>query len=179
MWLTILAVVLLIAAIAGGIVMTTVGLPGNWVIVLAAAFYAVVVTGNSRLTLSWYGVGTVTLFAIVGELAELLAGALGVARAGGSRRAITLGLIGSVSGGIAGLVIGVPVPVVGSLIAGVLGACLGAFAGAVLGERWRGRDYDHSFSVGQAAFWGRMLGTVSKLTVSFLMALVLLFALVW
>jgi uncharacterized protein YqgC (DUF456 family) len=179
MWLTILAVVLLIAAIAAGIVMTTVGLPGNWVIVLAAALYAVVVDGDSRLALSWYGVGTVVLLAIVGELAELLAGALGVARAGGSRRAMALGLIGSVLGGIGGMIIGLPIPLIGSLIAGVLGACLGAFAGAVLGERWRGRDLDQSLPVAQAAFWGRMLGTVSKLTVSLMMALVLLVALVW
>ena len=42
---------------------------------------------------------------------------------------------------------------------------LGALAGAMLGESWKGRDLDHGWLVGQAAFWGRLLGTAGKLAV--------------
>ena len=36
--------------------------------------------------------------------------------------------------------------------------------GAMLGECWKGRSLDTSWQVGQAAFWGRLLGTAGKLT---------------
>ena len=58
--------------------------------------------------------------------------------------------------------VGAPIPVIGQLVAAVLLAALGALGGAVLGERWKGRDFDESFRVGEAAFWSRMVGTLGK-----------------
>ena len=49
-----------------------------------------------------------------------------------------------------------------SVVAALLGASLGAMAGAVAGERWKGRTLDESMEVGNAAFWGRLLGTMGK-----------------
>ena len=75
-----------------------------------------------------------------------------------------LALAGSLAGSLLGAVIGLPIPLIGSVVAIVLGAGLGALGGAMLGECWKGRSLDTSWQVGQAAFWGRLLGTAGKLT---------------
>ena len=76
-----------------------------------------------------------------------------------------MALAGSLAGSLLGAVIGLPIPLIGSVIAIVLGAALGALGGAMLGEYWKGRTLDIGWQVGQAAFWGRLLGTAGKLTV--------------
>lgn len=177
MWLTILEVILFVAVLITGLGCTLIGLPGNWLMVLAAIIYRLVgPTAESRLFISWYAIGAVVALALLGEAGEILAGALGVAKVGGSRRAVALALAGSVLGGIAGLVITLPIPF-GFLIGPIIFAGLGAFAGAVLGERSHGKDLDESLPVGHAAFWGRLLGTTSKLFIGVAIAVVLIGAL--
>ena len=46
----------------------------------------------------------------------------------------------------------------------------------MLGESWKGRDFDASLQVGKAAFIGRILGTVAKMIVSSIMVAVALAA---
>ena len=75
----------------------------------------------------------------MGEVVEILAAALGVARAGGTRRGVLMALGGSLVGGVLGILVGLPIPLVGSVVAAVLFAALGAMAGAVLGEVSAGR----------------------------------------
>lgn len=154
---------LLILTLLVGWILTVLAMPGNWLMVGAVAAYAWLGPTTGRLAIGWETVAAMTVVALLGELAEFLAGMFGVARAGGSRRSAVLALVGSLAGGLIGIVVGVPVPVVGQLIAAVAFAGCGAAIGAVLGEQWAGRDIDGSIRVGAAAFWGRLLGTLAKM----------------
>ena len=137
----------------------------NWLNAAAVVCYVWLFPVGQRLSISWWVVSAVLLLAVAGEVLELVAGAAGARRVGGSRRSAVLALAGSLAGSLVGAVIGLPIPIIGSLAAIVLGAALGALGGAMLGESWKGRDVDHGWQVGQAAFWGRLLGTAGKLAV--------------
>ena len=151
-----------------------VGLPGNWLIVVTAAIYAWLIADGSRAALGWQAVALLVVLALLGELVEFLAGAMGAAKAGGSRRGTVLAIVGSLVGGIVGLFVGIPIPVIGSLVSAILFGGLGAMVGAFLGESWKGRDFDTSIQIGKAAFIGRLLGTVGKQIVCTLMVIVAL-----
>ncbi len=161
-----LYIILLFAALALGWFMTLLSMPGNWVMIAAAAVYAYFIPDESRFDIRWVTVGILIGLALLAEVLELAAGALGAARAGGSKRGAVLAAIGSMVGALAGAFVGVPIPVVGSVIAAILFAGLGALAGAMLGESWKGRGLEESWKVGQAAFWGRLLGTLAKTTIA-------------
>lgn len=160
LWATLLLIVLAVCWM-----LTLLGMPGNWLMVAAAAGYAILIPAESSLAIGWVTVIVLLVLAALGELLEFLAGALGVTKAGGSRRGALLALAGSLIGGAVGLFVGVPIPVVGPLFGAVLFAGGGAFVGALLGEQWKGRDLDESLKIGEAAFWGRLLGTVAKTAV--------------
>jgi uncharacterized protein YqgC (DUF456 family) len=162
-----------------GWVLNVFGLPGNWTNCVAVALYAYLIPSEHRVWVSWWVVGAVLLLAILGEVVETFASAAGTAKVGGSRRGAVLSVFGSFIGGIAGIFIGFPIPVVGSLIAVILFAGVGALGGAMLGEFWKGRDWDTTWQVGEAAFWGRLLGTVGKIALGSVIVVLVLFALVW
>jgi hypothetical protein len=82
------------------------------------------------------------------------------------------------TGGILGLFVGAPAPVIGSMLAAVLLAALGALAGAMMGEIWKGRPLSDSWTIGKAAFWGRLFGTLAKTTIGAVMVAVVTAALV-
>jgi len=172
-WAFLLAVVLFAAW-----VLTLLGMPGNWLMVAAVVVYVLLMPAASPVAVGWGVVVGLIVLAGLGELMEFLAGAAGASRAGASRRGVLLALVGSLVGAVVGLFVGLPIPIVGSLVGAVLFAGLGAFAGAVLGEQWKGRDLDESLRVGNAAFWGRLLGTVAKTAVGAAMVAVTLVALV-
>lgn len=172
-WAVLLVLVLLLSW-----VLTLLGMPGNWLMVAAAIGYVLLVPAESPVAIGWVTVIVLLALAGVGELLEFLAGALGVTKAGGSKRGTVLALVGSLVGGVIGLFVGVPIPIVGPLFGAVLLAGAGAFVGAVLGERWKGREFDESMKIGQAAFWGRLLGTVAKSAVGAIMVVSAIIALV-
>lgn len=145
------------------------GLPGNWLMVISAAGYVWLVPEDSPVAFGWPPVVALVVLAIVGEIVELVAGAAGVTKVGGSRRGAVLAIVGSIAGSLVGVFVGLPIPVVGSLVAAVLFGAVGALVGAFLGESWRGRDFDASLTVGKAAFIGRVLGTVGKMIVCTIM----------
>ena len=167
---------LLILVVCWGL--TLLGMPGNWIMLGAAIGYLFLVPADSPVAIGWFTILALLILATLGELLEFLAGALGVAKAGGSKRGAILALVGSIVGGIAGLFVGLPVPIVGSLLGAVLLAGIGAFAGAVVGEQWKGRDLDESMKIGHAAFWGRLLGTVAKSAVGAIMVGAVLIAMI-
>jgi hypothetical protein len=171
---------LLVAVLAACWVLTLLGMPGNWLMVLAAATHAYFIPAGSHAhgMVGWKVVAALAVLAAVGEGVELVAGALGVARAGGSRRAALLALLGSVLGALLGIVSGMPIPVVGSVVAAVLFAALGAMAGAILGETWAGRGRDASWRVAKRAFWGRLAGTLTKVLLGAVMIAVVVAALI-
>jgi uncharacterized protein YqgC (DUF456 family) len=168
---------LMFLVLLGGWALNLFGLPGNWLNVAAAAVYAWLVPGQHRLSISWWVVGAALVLAILGELFEFLAGAMGAAKVGGSRRGAVLAIFGSLVGGVLGATIGVPIPVIGSIVGILLFAGLGAMAGAIAGEFWKGRDWETSIKIGHAAFWGRLLGTAGKLAVGTLIVGIVLAAL--
>ena len=171
--------IVLCLLVAVGWVLTLLGLPGNWLIVAAGAAYARLVPSESSLDIGWQPIVALAVLAVVGELVELLAAACGVSRVGGSRRSAVLALVGSITGGIVGMFVGLPIPIVGSLVAAVLFAGVGALAGAMIGEEWKGRDFEHSWEVGKAAFWGRLAGTLGKTLIASVMVVVAIGALVF
>jgi len=114
-----------------------------------------------------------------GEVVEFIASAAGVGRMGGSRRSAVLAMAASILGAGLGALVGVPIPIVGPFVGILAGAGLGALVGAVIGESWKGRDAQHCLRVGQAAFWGRLLGTFGKLLVGSVMVAVVVAALIW
>lgn len=165
--MTIFFAILLTTVLLASWWLTVFGLPGNWVMVAATTVYAILVPAAS---IGWKTVLVLCVLASLGELLELLAGAAGTARAGGSKRGAVLALLGSIIGSVVGVVVGIPIPIVGSIIAALLFAGIGATTGAMLGEIWIGKDLDKSWQVGKAAFWGRLLGTMSKLLIGAVMA---------
>jgi uncharacterized protein len=154
-------VVLLILVLAAGWCMTLLSLPGNWVMVVAIALFAWLAPSGGP-DISWQTVVAVLVLAVLAELLELAASALGASRAGGSRRGAVLAIVGSMVGALIGAAVGVPIPFVGSLVAAILFAGIGALVGAMLGETWKGRTLAESWKVGQSAFWGRLLGALAK-----------------
>jgi len=153
-----------------------VALPGNWICVLLVALYAWLGPESGRAAIG-YGVVLVCFaLALVGEVIEFAAGALGAKRAGASRKATLYSIIGSVCGAIAGALIGVPIPVVGPILAAILFGGLGAAAGAMYGEWSGGRAWKENFTVGQATFWGRTFGTLGKFAAGAVIVLLVIIA---
>ena len=177
--MNILAAMALALLVVAGWFAQLVGLPGNWLIVAVVAAYAWWIPPDASTAIGFDTVIALIALAVIGELAEFAAAALGVTRAGGSRRGAVLALVGSMIGGVVGLFVGLPIPIVGSLAAAIVFGGLGALAGAILGESWKGRDFDSSLEIGKAAFIGRVLGTVAKLIVGTIMVVVTFGALVF
>lgn len=173
LWALLLVIVVALSWLA-----QLVGLPGNWFIVAAVACYTWWVGPDVSTAVDWYTVIALIVLATAGELIELAASAMGVAKVGGSRRGVVLAIVGSIIGSIVGVFVGIPVPVVGSLIAAVLFGGIGALVGAFLGESWHGHDFDTSLEIGKAAFVGRLLGTLGKLAAGTIMVVVTYAALV-
>jgi uncharacterized protein YqgC (DUF456 family) len=158
--------------------LTLLGMPGNWLMVVATAVYAWLVPAPSTAGLGWKTVVALVVLAALGEIVELLAAALGVAKAGGSRRGALLALAGSILGALVGIFVGLPIPLIGSVVAAVLFAGLGAMAGAVLGETSVGRDADATWRIAKLAFWGRLAGTLGKIILGAVMIALVMAALV-
>lgn len=165
---------LFVLVLGVGWLLTLLSLPGNWLIVAAAAGYAWLVPDGSRWDLSWPLVGVTAALAVVGEVIEGAASALGVRRLGGSRRGAFLSVVFSFIGAIVGTG-AIPIPVVGTL----LGACLGAMAGAVVGETWKGTDPTATDAIGKAAFWGRLWGALAKIVIACAMVAVAAIGALW
>ncbi len=152
------------------------GMPGNWLVLAAAAVYAWLAPAESPIAFGWKPVVALLVLAALGELVEFLAGAAGVSKAGGSRRGAVLAILGSITGGLVGVVVGVPIPLVGPIIAALLFASLGAMAGAAVGEIWVGRDAGATWRIAKLAFWGRLAGTLGKIIVGAAMIAVVIAA---
>jgi hypothetical protein len=168
---------LLILVLLASWLLNWLGLPGNWLIVMVTAVYAYFVPAGSPGAIGWYTVMALLVLAVLGEILEFVAGAMGVAKLGGSRRGAVMALVGSFIGAIVGVVIGLPIPLVGSIVAAVLLASVGALIGAMLGERGHGRSFGESWRIGKGAFWGRLFGTLGKTGIGAIMIAVVVVAL--
>jgi len=167
-----------VVAIIAGWLLNLFSMPGNWLIVGSLALFAWVVRHDPSWHVGWGLVGVEVVLAMVAEGLELVAGAAGAAKLGGSKRGAMLSVVGSVTGAIMGAGVGLPLPVIGPVAGVVLGAAVGALAGAMLGEAWKGRTLGEGWEIGQAAFRGRLLGTLAKLAISSAMVVIALSAIV-
>ncbi len=171
--LVVISIATLIVFSIGAWALTLFGLPGNWIMAGVALLYDLLAKDGTRPELGTTVVVSLFVLAAVGEALEFLAGALGAARKGGSRRGAVYALIGSTIGGVLGAVVGLPVPVVGSVLGVVIFAGIGALLGAVLGEIQHGQELSTSVDIGVAAFWGRLLGSLAKTLVGGVMLAVI------
>ncbi len=140
------------------------GMPALWLLVLFAVLNSWLIPESYLVHVPWRGVFVLIVLGLCGELVEFLAGALGVGKLGGSRRAAVLSLVGSFLGAIVGIFVSIPIPIplLGALVSSLLFSGLGAMGGAWLGEYWFGKDTKTGLKVGLAAFVGRIVGTIGK-----------------
>lgn len=146
------SLVLLMVALAAGLLLVPLGLPGLWVMLGATVVYWLAVPAGS--------VGVVTLLVVsalvvVAEVVEFTVAGRYARQFGGSRRASW----GAVLGGIVGAVVGVPVPVLGSMV----GAFAGAFVGALVAEFTVPRERRGvPLTVAKGALLGRVVAAAMK-----------------
>ena len=142
------------------------GLPGNWIMLVLSIIWFLLTDPVTHWHIGWPLLILFAVLAGIGELIEFGASVLGTRQVGGSRPAAICSIVGSVLGGITGSIIGLPIaiPLVGMIVGSVLFACVGAMIGATLGEKWQGSKLDKSVKVGGAAFAGRFVGTVGKIS---------------
>jgi len=171
----VLALLLILVLLACWL-LTLLALPGDWLMVVATSIYAWLTLAPSPVALGWRTVVAILVLAVMGEIVELLAGAMGVSKTSGSRQGAVMALVGSIVGGILGVLIGMPIPLIGSFIAAVFFAGLGAMAGAILGEISVGQRLGTSWRIGKAALWGRLAGTLSKILLGAVMITVVVLA---
>lgn len=157
-----LLAVLLTAILCVCWMLTLFGLPGNWLMLLATCGYLWLGPKQGIMHIEWATLGVIAGLCVIGEIAENVAGMWGARRAGGSRRAAVYALLGSLVGAVVGGTLGLPIPFIGTPIGAIIGGAVGALLGAALGEQSLGKTGSKSLKVGQAAFWGRLLGVGIK-----------------
>ena len=155
--------VVFILSLVGGLLLTMLGLWGNWIILSTAVGYILLISPEFKIQFGWWLPGVILALALLGELIEFMAAAMGAKKAGASRRATALSLVGSLIGAIFGFPLGsMFLPIIGGCIGSLLLGGVGALLGTMLGEKWKGKKLSESFESGQGAFWGRLLGTLGK-----------------
>jgi uncharacterized protein len=145
--LTLLAIVLVVAGIAGTVLPALPGAPLVFGGLLLAA-YAGGFQKVGVVTLVVLGVLTLIAMAV-----DYLATALGAKRAGASGKAI----VGAVLGTLVGIFFALP------------GLILGPFIGAVIGEYIARRDLEQAGRAGIGTWLGLLIGTAVKIAVVFTM----------
>ncbi|MDP6542250.1 MAG: DUF456 domain-containing protein [Phycisphaerales bacterium] len=159
-WITIVVIILFAFISALCVLLAMLGLAGTWIMVaLALGIELLDSYWGDGETWGWTTLGICFGLAIVGEIMEMGAGALGVKVGGGSRRGMIGAIIGGIVGGIA-LTPFIPIPVIGTLI----GAVIGTFSGAIIGEVTH-KDPSTVGSIAKSATGatiGRILGVLGK-----------------
>ncbi|MCC9600035.1 DUF456 domain-containing protein [Stieleria sp. JC731] len=172
----IVAVLLVLASIVSWLT-NLITLPGNWLCVLMLGGYVWVGPQEGRPA-----IGVVTLIvtfaiAFIGEVIEFFASAAGAKKAGASTKSTVYSIVGSILGAIIGGIVGVPVPIIGQAIAAIVFGGIGAAAGAMYGEWTDGRKWTENWTVGKAAFVGKLFGTLGKFSIGSLIIVAELVAL--
>ncbi len=154
-------IALLLLINAAGVVLTALQMPGNWVIVAAVAAFAWYRWQAESLSYGPTTLITILSLALLGELVEFLAGALGSKAVGGSKRGAAISIVTALAGAVLGTFL-IPVPIVGTL----LGAALGAGLGAAVGDKWAGRSWPDTLRVFRGAAIGKLSGAAGKLAIA-------------
>ena len=152
-------VLILVAILIVSLLMIPLGLPGTWVMIVAAVGFDYLVPGNRIGTAAVVGSG---VLAVIGEWFEFTLGAKYARKYGGSRRAGW----GAIIGGIVGAFAGIPIPILGSMI----GAFAGSFIGALAFEYTRGNDASLATRVAWGALIGRVAAVAAKSAIGCMIA---------
>ena len=150
-----------------GLIVTPLGLPGNWII-----FGAAVVCGFAThwAKYGWAFILLIAAAAVFGEIVEAASSAIGAKKFGASTGATVAAIVGT----IVGLSLGTGVmPIVGTLI----GALAGAFLGAFIYEYIKLRDREQALRAGLGAFLGRTAAIIAKETIGILMVAAIVYQL--
>jgi uncharacterized protein YqgC (DUF456 family) len=151
-----------------GVAITALLLPGIWLMLICAGLAQ---WGHHALfgswMFSWWTLGACTLLALLAEIIEFTASAIGAKQFGGSRWGGAGSILGAIIGAIAGSFV---FPILGT----ILGAAAGAFIGALLSERHLAkRSWSDSSKAGTGAAIGRLAATLVKVALAVLVALIL------
>lgn len=159
--------VLFILAMIASIFVVPLGLPGTFIMVVAA----IVANSIAAAGISWVAIGIGLGLAIIAEVLEWTMSARFAIKFGGSKRAGW----GAIIGGFLGAFAGIPVPVIGSMI----GAFAGAFVGALIAE-WTVPEASASSAtrVATGALIGKAAATAMKLAIAFTIAFLLTLSLI-
>jgi uncharacterized protein YqgC (DUF456 family) len=143
-----------------GLIITPLGLPGNWVI-----FGSAIACGFATqwTKFGWGFILVLAVAAAVGEIIEAISSAIGAKKFGASTGATIAAIVGS----IVGLSLGTGVL---SLIGTLIGAFVGAFLGAFIYEYIRLNDFEQARRAGLGAFLGRTAAIIVKEIIGILMA---------
>ncbi len=154
----------------GCVLLTTIGLPGTWLLVALAGLTLSLGQFWPTLTCASPGTGLVILGAVLalgGEVLESLAGAAGSRAGGGSGRGMIGALIGGIAGGL--LLTGlIPIPLVGTLVGAIAGTFVGAFVAEFTTPVPPGVQAGLRAAAG--ATLGRLAGTFGKALVAVVIA---------
>lgn len=162
LWLEILLFIPSVIAVLIGVL----GLPGNFVPVIAALI-AVLAGNGESFTWPWFFI--FLAIAVSGEVVDQITGLLGAKKYGASKA----GMVGAVIGGFVGAILGTLVlPVVGSLI----GVFVGCFTLTFIFELiFSSKSAADSQRAGIGALLGKAAATAYKLIAGF----VLLILMIW
>ncbi len=157
-----IAVVVLGLFCLAGLILTPLGLPGNFVMIGGALVHNLIVWS---MEISWMRLAVVFGLAIIGEILEWILSVTVTRKRGASGKAV----IGAVIGGIIGAIIGTPVPIIGTII----GLCLGVFLGAFAMEYVEKKDFTLAYQSAIGAFYGRVGAILVKTMIGVLIVIVL------
>lgn len=165
-----IALAVWLSAVAGTF-LTAFTLPGIWFMLLVAGlaqWYTIAAQGDAMF--SWWTLAACAVLALLAEIVETTASALGASKAGGSRSAAIASIFGAILGAIVGTIALAFLPIVGT----VIGAAVGAGVAALLVEKQLGRrTWADSGRVGAGAAVGRLAAVVAKLGFAVTVGLIL------
>jgi uncharacterized protein YqgC (DUF456 family) len=145
--LWIVAVILVIAGMAGTVLPALPGTPLVFLGLLVAAW------ADGFQKVGWFTLVLLGILTVASLVIDFLATSMGAKRVGASMLAV----VGAAIGTIVGIFLGIP------------GLILGPFIGAVLGEYIARRDLRQAGKVGLGTWLGLVLGSAAKLALTFLM----------
>jgi len=158
----IIALIVLALFSMTGLILTPLGMPGNFIIIGGALFHNLILWS---MGISGMRLGVALALAVVGEILEFILGVRMARRRGASNRAV----IGAIVGGILGAIVGTPVPIIGTII----GLFIGVFLGAFVVEFAAKKDIQMAYSAAMGAFYGRVGAIMVKTLIGVVIVVIL------
>ena len=150
-----------------GVVIIPLGLPGEFLVVLATAVFILVAGAG---VISWWTLLALLLLGVLAEVIEFAAGLLGAKSKGTLRSGV-----GAIVGGMVGALAGAPF---GMILGSLVGVFVGTFLGAYLVELYISKQSGHAMTVAGAAVAARLIGVAVKVTIALVMIVIVTVAVI-